>query len=139
MVDWCMYNCMEALRIAGILLQPIMPTKAAMLLDEMNVHPDRRALSWAERGADLEYGLSPDENAAKGKVNRWDTIFPPLATADYSDKELEALLPFVGDAGSTNRTSNMAAFLALEAKYGQDGVRQVLKRRKSKLEAHDAE
>lgn len=86
----CIYSCMEALRVAAILLQPVMPTKATWLLDEMGVRADRRTFDWAERGADLEYGLTGEEVAAKGKTARWNAVFPQLPTIDqWHETELQ--------------------------------------------------
>ena len=47
--------------MAAILLQPFMPTKAASLLDNLDVDPSKRAFSDAAYQADSSYG----ENARK--------------------------------------------------------------------------
>ena len=46
----------EALRLTGILLQPYMPNKAKLLLDQLGVHEDKRTLAFCQPGADLDYG-----------------------------------------------------------------------------------
>jgi methionyl-tRNA synthetase len=63
------YLSAETLRISGILLQPFMPDKAAMLLDTLGVKEERRTWECAELGADDEYGTSKHHE----KV-----LFPPL-------------------------------------------------------------
>jgi methionyl-tRNA synthetase len=50
------YLCAEALRIVGILLQPVMPSKTAELLDYLGVKEDRRGFEHAQFGQDAEYG-----------------------------------------------------------------------------------
>ncbi|KAI9790770.1 MAG: methionyl-tRNA synthetase [Piccolia ochrophora] len=67
------YTCGESLRISGILLQPFMPGKAAMLLDMLGVADDRRGFSWARLGADLSYGTSTIE-LGRGHQG---SLFPP--------------------------------------------------------------
>lgn len=134
---------MEALRIAAILLQPIMPTKAAIILDGMNVRPDRRTLRWAARGADLEYGLGAGEGSSfKTKLSRFETLFPPSTTSDPKSTMLNSLLPYVNADASRSprkaegktRTNKLAAYLAMEAKLGRDEAREVLRRRKEVLQ-----
>lgn len=41
---------LEALRICGILLQPFMPSKAALLLDSLGIPAEQRALEHAAMG-----------------------------------------------------------------------------------------
>lgn len=131
MVDWCIYNCMEALRIASIALQPIMPEKATRLLDGMKVRPDRRMFSWAKRGADDDYGL--EATVSKGRAKQGDTIFPPVIAPDKPDKELEKLLPYITE--STNKTNKMSTYLAMEARLGKQGLEKLLKTRMKEAEA----
>ena len=68
------YHCAEATRIAGILLQPYMPGKAAQLLDMLGVDESRRTFDDAKLGADFDYGVP------KVSVGRdaHDGLFPPL-------------------------------------------------------------
>ncbi|KAB8203226.1 tRNA synthetases class I (M)-domain-containing protein [Aspergillus parasiticus] len=66
-----LFNVAESLRIAGILLQPFMPTKSKELLDVLRVdstRPSKRAFSAAVFGSDAEYG-----EGIKKTV-----LFPPL-------------------------------------------------------------
>ena len=64
----------ESLRIAGIILQPIMPTKSAELLEALGVQPDRRA--WA----DAKIGGGGERHMAGGKGQ----LFPPPAPSDFA-------------------------------------------------------
>lgn len=68
------YHCAESIRIAGILLQPYMPTKASLLLDMMGVDESKRTFDHAFLGRDKTYGepKSPVGNS------KWDSLFPPL-------------------------------------------------------------
>ncbi|KAI6248507.1 putative methionine--tRNA ligase, mitochondrial [Erysiphe necator] len=50
------YNCMETLRICGILLQPFIPNKATELLDYICVDPKKRSFDFARYGADFNFG-----------------------------------------------------------------------------------
>ncbi|TNY18108.1 methionyl-tRNA synthetase [Rhodotorula diobovata] len=66
----------ETLRIAGILLQPFMPTKAAQLLDMLGVDAARR------RWEDCEIGKGGHRTApAAGKVHLWPAVVVPEAAA----------------------------------------------------------
>jgi methionyl-tRNA synthetase len=69
------YHCAEALRVAGILLQPFMPGKAKTLLDTLGVHDSRRTYDDAQFGVDASYG----EPRAKVGNGKWDSLFPPLS------------------------------------------------------------
>ncbi|KAF3038778.1 methionyl-tRNA synthetase [Didymella heteroderae] len=55
-VDRTIYLAAEALRMTGILLQPYMPHKAEMLLNQLGVKEDRRTLAYCQPGGDLDYG-----------------------------------------------------------------------------------
>lgn len=72
------YNTAESLRIAGILLQPFMPTKATQLLDTLGVAGDApsRNFEAARFGADHAYGV-PLVELKKGTEG---SLFPPLLT-----------------------------------------------------------
>ena len=72
------YICAESIRIACILLQPVMPSSMTYALDCLGVDPEKRTFEYAEPNADREYGsplpgidLSVDE-----------VVFPPLQTED---------------------------------------------------------
>ncbi|KAF2499288.1 methionyl-tRNA synthetase-like protein [Lophium mytilinum] len=73
-VDTIIYLSSESLRVAGILLQPVMPNKSALLLDMLGVDEKHRSFDYAEPGKDAEYGVSkvPLGKGLEG------TLFPPL-------------------------------------------------------------
>lgn len=75
-VDKIIYEAAEALRMTGILLQPWMPNKASLLLDQLGVSVDRRTLEWCKPGADLEYG----EPMVPLGVGHQGVLFPPLSS-----------------------------------------------------------
>ncbi|KAF2749634.1 methionyl-tRNA synthetase-like protein [Sporormia fimetaria CBS 119925] len=77
-VDKIIYLTAESLRIIGIFLQPYMPTKAKLLLDQLGVQPSRRTAAYCQPGADLDYG-EPMVELGSGKVG---LLFPPLACED---------------------------------------------------------
>lgn len=87
-LHWVIFNSLEALRIAGILLQPVIPNKAKHLLDELRVKEDRRTLEFAKRGADDHYGLERGDPAATKKVTAWETIFPPPLEPESQEDKL---------------------------------------------------
>ncbi|KAK3995641.1 putative methionine--tRNA ligase [Cladorrhinum sp. PSN332] len=64
----------EAMRIAGILLQPYLPGKATRLLDIMGVDPAKRSFSDAVLYGDYTYG---EPLVAPGTTSE-DSLFPPL-------------------------------------------------------------
>ncbi|KAI1936474.1 methionyl-tRNA synthetase [Ophidiomyces ophidiicola] len=74
------FNTAESLRIAGILLQPFMPEKAARLLDMLGVagDPGKRHFDAARFGADADYGVS----LVDLKKGTEATLFPPLLVED---------------------------------------------------------
>lgn len=77
-VDRTVYLASEALRLTGILLQPYMPNKAKLLLDQLGVHEDKRTLAFCQPGADLDYGtpLVPLGFRQEG------VMFPSLASQE---------------------------------------------------------
>jgi methionyl-tRNA synthetase len=75
-VDKIIYETAEALRMIGILLQPWMPNKARLLLDQLGVQHDRRTFAWCQPGADLDYG-EPMVELGAGHEG---VLFPPLAS-----------------------------------------------------------
>ncbi|KAF2280834.1 methionyl-tRNA synthetase-like protein [Westerdykella ornata] len=75
-VDRIVFLGAEAMRISGILLQPYMPTKAKMLLDQLGVHESRRTIEYCGPNLDLDYGV-PMIDVGKGHVG---ALFPPLAS-----------------------------------------------------------
>ncbi|KAI1853792.1 hypothetical protein JX265_003874 [Neoarthrinium moseri] len=52
------YTAAETVRVAGILLQPFIPEKAAQLLDRLGVDPACRTFEYAKLNADSNYGTS---------------------------------------------------------------------------------
>ncbi|KAF2832110.1 hypothetical protein CC86DRAFT_366002 [Ophiobolus disseminans] len=77
-VDKIIYEAAEALRLIGILLQPWMPNKANLLLDQLGVRHDRRTFDWCKPGADLEYG----EPMIELGVGYSGVLFPPLPSEE---------------------------------------------------------
>lgn len=75
-VDKIVYLAAEALRMTGILLQPYMPGKAKMLLDQLGVDESRRTFAYCKPGCDLEYG-TPTVEVGSGYAG---TLFPPLSS-----------------------------------------------------------
>ena len=73
-VDKIVFLAAEALRLTGILLQPYMPNKADVLLDQLGVHHDRRTFEYCRPGADLDYGVPMVELGTA----RQGVMFPPL-------------------------------------------------------------
>ncbi|RAL08942.1 methionine--tRNA ligase MSM1 [Aspergillus homomorphus CBS 101889] len=69
------YNMAETIRMIGILLQPVMPTKSKEILDMFEVDPKRRSFASAEYGSDATYGQKPK----KGH------LFPPLVNKGESE------------------------------------------------------
>lgn len=77
-VDNAIFDSAEAVRIAAILLQPYMPSKASEILDILGVDEARRTFEDAVFGADFTYGVS---RVASGK-GALATLFPPLIVED---------------------------------------------------------
>lgn len=67
------------MRAAGILLQPVMPTKMAQLLDVMGVDADKRRFEDAAFGKDLTYG---EPKIDPGPPGEWATLFPPQPSTE---------------------------------------------------------
>lgn len=55
-IDEIVFLTLESLRVASILLLPIMPIKAGDLLDRLGVRRSHRLYKYAHLGADSEYG-----------------------------------------------------------------------------------
>lgn len=64
-----------------------MPSKATIILDELAVRPERRTLQWAAHGADTQYGRSRDDPLSQTRVVPWDSVFPPVASLNLTDRE----------------------------------------------------
>lgn len=69
------YDCAEAVRIAGIMLQPYMPSKGGEILDMLGVAASKRTFDDAVYGVDHEYGTSKWTTTERGE---YATLFPPL-------------------------------------------------------------
>jgi methionyl-tRNA synthetase len=67
----------ETLRICGILLQPYMPAKCRLLLDQLGVDEAKRTAEYAMLAADMEYGTPM---AALGSGYN-QILFPPVLAA----------------------------------------------------------
>ncbi|KAM0252796.1 hypothetical protein ACHAQJ_007584 [Trichoderma viride] len=126
LLNWVIFNCAEALRIAGILLQPIMPTKASELLDALGVRPDRRTIEFAAKGKDTDYGTESKPAEPAPRMSKWDTIFPPTASADISDDELLEHLRVALQDKTRNKMNQMSELLAMEARMGEEAVAKLL-------------
>ncbi|ORY71708.1 tRNA synthetases class I (M)-domain-containing protein [Pseudomassariella vexata] len=79
LVKEIVYCAAESVRVAGILLQPYMPEKAAGLLDRLGVEPERRTLAYAKLHADDTYGVSrvPLGEGAQS------SLFPPIPYQEF--------------------------------------------------------
>ncbi|KAG9832782.1 hypothetical protein KCV05_g13319, partial [Aureobasidium melanogenum] len=73
-MDYIIFLSTEMLRLAGIMLQPVMPAKAKQLLDMLGVADDRRGFADAQLGADKDYGVSRVPQG-KGQAG---VLFAPL-------------------------------------------------------------
>lgn len=112
-IDWVIFRCAEAVRIAGILLQPIMPTKAAKLLDGLGVEAERRTIDFAHKDADLKYG-TPALPTKGAKPDAFATLFPPVAAVEEPTTPIKA-----PKSKTKNRLGKVAGALAQEAKDGK--------------------
>ncbi|KAJ4024473.1 methionyl-tRNA synthetase [Fusarium irregulare] len=112
-IDWVIFRCAEAVRIAGILLQPIMPTKAQKLLDGLGVKAERRTIEFARKDADLEYG-TPALPTKGAKPDAFATLFPPVAAVEEPTTTIKA-----PKSKTKNRLGKVASALAQEAKDGK--------------------
>lgn len=127
LLNFVIYNCAEALRIAGILLQPVMPTKASELLDGLGVRPDRRTVQHAHWGRDADYGTEANPGGDEGgRMKKWDTLFPPTASASDSDADVVEQLRAMLHSKTKNRMNQMAELLAMEARMGDEAVAKLL-------------
>ncbi|KAG5951187.1 hypothetical protein E4U53_003598 [Claviceps sorghi] len=126
LLELVIYNCAEALRIAGILLQPIMPTKAGLLLDELGVARERRSVEFAVKGKDANYGTEANTGDSAARIKKWDTIFPPTANASDSDMEVREQLRSAFHSKTKNRMNQMAELLAMESRIGEEEAAKAL-------------
>lgn len=94
------FSIQECVRIAAILLQPIMPSKMAQLLDSLGVAQERRMFEHARLGQDSEYGIHPNDLPQGTEGSRphvAKTLFPPVAGVDHDQ-------PGAGRKGQFNNT-----------------------------------
>lgn len=132
LLNWVIFNCAEALRIAGILLQPIMPSKTNRLLNEMHISPDNRTVAHAYKGKDADYGT---ETGSVARMNKFDTLFPPTANGEMSDQEVlqEFKASLLNKSG--NRLNQMSELLAMEARMGEEEVKRLIAEAKKEADA----
>lgn len=76
------YVAAETLRILGILLQPFIPDKAAMLFELLGVDGERRSFKWARYGVDEDYGVCRIRRRRMRGNNDDGQLFPPLLCED---------------------------------------------------------
>lgn len=82
-VDRIVFETAEGLRIIGILLQPYMPNKATMLLDQLGVQRDRRTFEWCKPGSDLTYGVPMVSLGGSAQGAKFaGVLFPPLPSEE---------------------------------------------------------
>ncbi|EWG42796.1 methionyl-tRNA synthetase [Fusarium verticillioides 7600] len=112
-LNWVIYRSAEALRIAGILLQPVMPEKATQLLDGLGVKPERRTVVYARADADLDYGT--EAAIVSQKPDAFSSMFPPVAGIELPDVEIVA-----GMEGPNNRLGRVVVALAQEAQKARE-------------------
>ncbi|KAI1016852.1 hypothetical protein LB504_006993 [Fusarium proliferatum] len=136
-LNWVIYRSAEALRIAGILLQPVMPEKATQLLDGLGVKPERRTVEYARADADLDYGT--EAAIVSQKPDAFGSMFPPVAGIELPDFEVVA-----GMEGPKNRLGRVVLAMAEEIQKAREGekwriekVRQKKLRQKKEGEAKE--
>ncbi|GAA6021809.1 hypothetical protein JCM11491_003884 [Sporobolomyces phaffii] len=76
-----LYLSSESLRVAGILLQPFMPTKSAVLLDALGVRPDER--TW-ERAP---FGRGGARDRVRAVKSSGGGLWPPVALPPSTPRE----------------------------------------------------
>ncbi|KAI1040242.1 hypothetical protein LB505_005374 [Fusarium chuoi] len=126
-LNWVIYRSAEALRIAGILLQPVMPEKATQLLDGLGVKPERRTVEYARPDADLDYGT--EAAIVSQKPDAFGSMFPPVAGIELPDFEVVA-----GMEGPKNRLGRVVLAMAEEIQKAREGEKwRIEKVRQNKL------
>ncbi|ATY62368.1 Methionyl-tRNA synthetase [Cordyceps militaris] len=127
LLNWTIHRSAEALRIAAILLQPMMPGKMKRLLDEMGVQPARRTVAYAKPEADDAYGTANETKSNHDRANKHLTLFPPMASGDVSDAEvLQQLRAYLGAKAAKSKMNQMVELLAMEARMGEAQVAKLL-------------
>ncbi|KAH6987927.1 tRNA synthetases class I (M)-domain-containing protein [Ilyonectria sp. MPI-CAGE-AT-0026] len=118
-LNWIIYQSADALRIAGILLQPIMPSKAAELLNGLGVKPERRTIEFAEKGKDLDFGVAAQltTNRARDRATaQWESLFPPVPGVELLDEEAVAEFTASAPSKSKNRLNRVSEAVAEQAR-----------------------
>lgn len=118
-LNWIIYQSADALRIAGILLQPIMPSKAAELLNGLGVKPERRTIEFAEKGKDLDFGVVAQltTNRARDRATaQWESLFPPVPGVELLDEEAVAEFTASAPSKSKNRLNRVSEAVAEQAR-----------------------
>lgn len=117
LLNWVVYSTAEAVRIAAILLQPVMPAKAAELLDGLDVKPERRTLEYAQKGKDLEYGRTSEALQIKDRsASKWQSVFPPAPGIELLDEEAMIAVEAMRPPSTNNRMNRLSHYLAEEAR-----------------------
>ncbi|KAL5628776.1 hypothetical protein BROUX41_002167 [Berkeleyomyces rouxiae] len=75
--DNIVYQTAELVRVASIMLLPIIPQKAGEALDILDVRRDRRTMQFTAVGADDDYGTGPVDRHKSLST----TLFPPVLLA----------------------------------------------------------
>lgn len=126
------FTIAEALRVSSILLQPVMPDRAADALDRLGVRAERRTLDFAIKGADAEYGVSFKDTEGRGAPG---SLFPPLDTeefrSEFAGQPLSEERMRIKTANRQKWAAEKAAAKALkEGKPVDDEKRKAMKARK---------
>ncbi|KAG5997704.1 hypothetical protein E4U52_003280 [Claviceps spartinae] len=126
LLNLVIYNAAEALRITAILLQPIMPTKAGLMLDELGVAADRRTVKYAVKGRDSLYGIDISMDDSSGRMNKWKSIFPPMPDAEGFNKTFMKRLNIAFSDITTNPRNQMADYMVMELRFGKHQAAEML-------------
>jgi methionyl-tRNA synthetase len=73
-LDAVLWYAVESVRLAALMLQPIMPRKASEILDQLGVQKDERSWEFARLGR----GWGKDINSRTAILARSEPMFPPL-------------------------------------------------------------
>ncbi|KAK3815257.1 MAG: tRNA synthetases class I (M)-domain-containing protein [Benniella sp.] len=73
-LDAVLWYAVESVRLAALMLQPIMPKKASEILDQLGVQKDERSWEFARLGR----GWTKDTNSRTPILARSEPMFPPL-------------------------------------------------------------
>lgn len=126
LLNLVIYNAAEALRIAAILLQPIMPTKAGLMLDELGVAEDRRTVQYAVKGKDSLYGIDLSIDDGSGRMNKWKSIFPPMPDAEGFNKKFMKQLNIAFSDITANPRNQLADYMVMEVRFGKHQAAEML-------------